>query len=318
MNRTRNRRSISAAAAAALLMGSASAIAVIGEHDEQRTDPGATYEQQEGQRDTGVQRDDDWQEGQRDTGMQRDDDWQEGQRDTDIQRDDDWQEGQQDATVGQDDDWQQDQQQAQIGTGQGAQQLEQLAQQHGNLNTFVRAVQEAGMADALVGTTEYTIFAPTDEAFEQADRSVDDLLRPENRDELIALLRGHIVADNVDRQMAQTIANSTQQALTLDGRTVSLQMEEDQIRFGQATVVDQDIQQGNLRIYPVDQFATSVEELAAFEPETAQQQPRDEGMREDTQRRDDDEGLFEGDDDTRVDDDDDWGTQQDTGTGDDW
>jgi uncharacterized surface protein with fasciclin (FAS1) repeats len=290
MKRTRNSRAITAAAAAALLMGSASAIAVIGEHDEQRTDPAETYEQQEGQRDTG---------------MQQDDDWQQGQRDGELGQDDEWQEGQQG-------------QQAQVGTGEAAQQLEQLAQQHGNLNTFVRAVQEAGMAEALVGTTEYTIFAPTDEAFEQADRSVDDLLRPENRDELIALLRGHIVADNVDRQMAQTIANSTQQALTLDGRTVSLQMEEDQIRFGQATVVDQDIQQGNLRIYPVDQFATSVEELAAFEPETAQQQPRDEGMREDTQRRDDDEGLFEGDDDTGLGDDDDWGTQQDTGTGDDW
>jgi uncharacterized surface protein with fasciclin (FAS1) repeats len=293
MKRTRNSRAISAAAAAALLMGSASAIAVIGEHDEQRTDPAETYEQQEGQRDTGMQQDDDWQQGQRDGEL--------GQDDT-LGQDDEWQEGQQG-------------QQAQVGTGEAAQQLEQLAQQHGNLNTFVRAVQEAGMAEALVGTTEYTIFAPTDEAFEQADRSVDELLRPENRDDLIALLRGHIVADNVDRQMAQTIANSTGQAMTLDGRTVSLQMEEDQIRFGQATVVDQDIQQGNLRIYPVDQFATSVEELAAFEPETAQQQPRDEGMREDTQR---DEGLFEGDDDTGVGDDDDWGTQQDTGTGDDW
>jgi len=272
MKRTRNRRYVSAAAAAALLMGSASALAVMGEHDEERTDAAETYEQQEGQPDTGMQQDDDWAEDQQ----------------------------------------AQQQGQAQAGTGQGAQQLEQLAQQHGNLNTFVRAVQEAGMAEALVGTTEYTIFAPTDEAFEQADRSVDELLRPENRDDLIALLRGHIVADDVDRQMAQSIANSTQQALTLDGRTVSLQMEEDQIRFGQATVVDQDIQQGNLRIYPVDQFATSVEELAAFEPEQQQQ----ETQQRDTQQ---DEGLFEGDDDI-GDDDDDWNTQQgtDTGTGNDW
>jgi uncharacterized surface protein with fasciclin (FAS1) repeats len=237
--KNRRRNPIPAAAAAALLVGSASAIAAVGEHEQERTDPAAAYEQQQQEQQTQ----------QRGSAAQ--------------QQDNQWQDEQ--AQAGQE---------RQAG-GQGIQQLEQLAQQQGNLNTFVKAVQEAGMADALVGTTEYTIFAPTDEAFEQYDRSVDELLRPENREELVSLLRAHIVADDVDPQMARSIG----QALTLDGGTIQLQADqeqEDRFQVGQASVVDSDIQQNNLRIYAIDQVLQPGE-FAAFEP-GAMDDDRDDGM----------------------------------------
>jgi uncharacterized surface protein with fasciclin (FAS1) repeats len=253
MTKNRKKKHISAAAAAALLMGSASAMAAIGEHDQERTDPTAAYEQQQeqdrqAQGQTGAQQQDDqWQDNQGQTGQ--------------AQRD----QGQMEGQMGQ----------AQVGAEQAGQQLEQLAQQHGNLSTFVRAVQEAGLAEALVGTTEYTIFAPTDEAFEQHDRSVEELLSSENREELISLLRAHIVADDVDPEMARSIG----QALTIDGGTVQLQADQEQegrFQVGQASVVDNDVQQNNLRIYPIDQVLQP-SEFAAFEP-GATDQDRDDGM----------------------------------------
>jgi uncharacterized surface protein with fasciclin (FAS1) repeats len=274
MTRNRNRY-ISAAAAAALLMGSASVMSAIGEHEERRTDPTEAYEQQEAQRD------------------------QEMQREEEMQRDQDVRTG---AATQQEDAWQDEQtqrdQERQVGTGEAAQQLDQLAQQHDNLNTFFRAVQEAGMAEALVGTTEYTIFAPTDEAFEQHDRTPDELMRPENREELISLLRAHIVADDVDPQMARTIG----QALTIDGGTVDLrpdQEEEDRFQVGNASVVESDIQQNNLRIYAIDQVL-SPGEFAAFEPGATDE----EREAETDMQREDDLGR-----------DTDWETQQDPGTG---
>ncbi|MFU8814752.1 MAG: fasciclin domain-containing protein [Pseudomonadales bacterium] len=271
-------RYLPAIAAAALLMSSAGAMAVVGEHDEQRTDPAEAYEEQQ---DRTAERDDPWQE------------------------EDDWRDEPADPQVGAAD----DQERPAARNGEGIEQLEQLAQQHGNLNTFIQAIRDAGMGDALVGTTDYTIFAPTDEAFEQSDRSVEELLQPENREELISLLRAHIVADDVDPQMARNIGR----ALTIDGGTVDLQADEDRLQVGQATVVDQDIQQGNLRIYPIDQVLSPGEEFAAFEgPEAT------EGQRDQEMQRDDTQGDVDVDVEAEVDteSDDDWGTQRDTD--DDW
>src|SRR5690606_39593512 len=60
----------------------------------------------------------------------------------------------------------------------------------------------------------YTVFAPTNDAWEQmSGLSKDELMQPENREQLISLLRAHIVADDVDEQMARSL----QQAQTIDG-----------------------------------------------------------------------------------------------------
>ncbi len=135
-------------------------------------------------------------------------------------------------------------------TDQMNQDLQQLAEEHQDLATFIKAVNEAGMAEALTQSGEqYTIFAPTDEAFESADRSVEELLQPENREELISLLRAHIVADDMDPEMAERIG----QARTIDGGTVDLQGSGEELQVGDAQVVQSDIQQGNLRIYAIDQ-----------------------------------------------------------------
>ncbi len=147
-----------------------------------------------------------------------------------------------------------------IGGGSG--QLDQIAQEHDDLSTFIEAVKAAGMEESLTGGTQYTVFAPTNDAWEQmSGLSKDELMRPENREQLVSLLRAHIVADNVDENMARTL----RQAQTIDGGTVSLSSSGDELRVGDASVVESGIQQGSLRIYAIDQVLEPTA-LARAEP----------------------------------------------------
>jgi uncharacterized surface protein with fasciclin (FAS1) repeats len=127
--------------------------------------------------------------------------------------------------------------------------LSQLTEDHENLSTFVRALEETGLADSLTGDTQYTVFAPTDEAFEDMGRSVDQLLSADNRQQLISLLRAHIVADDVSPEMARQLS----EAKTLDGDTITLEQQDGKLMVGDASVVDSNIQHGSLRIYTIDE-----------------------------------------------------------------
>lgn len=64
----------------------------------------------------------------------------------------------------------------------------------GNFTTLVAAVQAAGLVDTLKGAGPFTVFAPTDAAFAALPAgTVEDLLKPENKDKLIAILTYHVV-----------------------------------------------------------------------------------------------------------------------------
>lgn len=132
----------------------------------------------------------------------------------------------------------------------GGDSLDQISEQHQDLSTFIEAVKAAGMEDSLTGSTEYTVFAPTNDAWEQmSGMSKDELMQEENREQLISLLRAHIVADDVDEEMARSL----QQAQTIDGGAVDLSATGEEIQVGDARVVESGIQEGNLRVYAIDQ-----------------------------------------------------------------
>lgn len=68
----------------------------------------------------------------------------------------------------------------------------------GNFTTLVAAVQAAGLADTLKGPGPFTVFAPTDAAFAALPAgTVEDLLKPENKDKLVAILTYHVVSGKV-------------------------------------------------------------------------------------------------------------------------
>ncbi len=123
--------------------------------------------------------------------------------------------------------------------------LDELAEQHDGLGKFVDAVKTAGMEDSLMRGT-YTVFAPTDEAIEEAGG--DELLDGENIEEMKELLRAHIVADDVDREMAGRIS----QAMTLDGGVVELEERDGKLTVDGANIEDADIQLAGLRVFAID------------------------------------------------------------------
>ena len=91
----------------------------------------------------------------------------------------------------------------------------------GQFNTLVAAVQAAGLADALQGEGPFTVFAPTDEAFANLpEGTVESLLKPENKDQLAAILKYHVVSGKV---MASDVLNAMQ-VETLEGSSASISL----------------------------------------------------------------------------------------------
>ena len=89
-----------------------------------------------------------------------------------------------------------------------------VAKQKGNFNTLAKAIEVAGLQDALTANGPVTIFAPTDEAFAKLPPAqLEALLRPENKDQLVKILTNHVVpgkaleADDMKRaRSAKTVA----------------------------------------------------------------------------------------------------------------
>jgi uncharacterized surface protein with fasciclin (FAS1) repeats len=85
------------------------------------------------------------------------------------------------------------------------------------------AVQAAGLVDTLKGTGPFTVFAPTDEAFAKLPAgTVDDLLKPENKDKLVAVLTYHVVPGKVmstdlSEGLKAATVNGAEVTITLDG-----------------------------------------------------------------------------------------------------
>lgn len=144
-------------------------------------------------------------------------------------------------------------------TPQGqSQALQSLADEHDDLSTFVRAMQETGLADA-VARGEYTAFAPTNEAFESLDKSVDELLRPENQEQLVELLRNHLIAEQVDGERAKQLG----QALTVGGATLDLSASEGELTVNGAEVTETDIRSEGLIVHTIDKVLEPAEDSGA-------------------------------------------------------
>jgi uncharacterized surface protein with fasciclin (FAS1) repeats len=65
----------------------------------------------------------------------------------------------------------------------------------GQFKTLLAAAQAAGLADALAGPGPFTVFAPTDAAFAKlGTKTINDLLKPENKDKLATILKYHVLS----------------------------------------------------------------------------------------------------------------------------
>ncbi|WP_198649981.1 fasciclin domain-containing protein [Zobellella maritima] len=119
----------------------------------------------------------------------------------------------------------------------------------GTFTTLVAAVQAAELVDTLKGTGPFTLFAPTDGAFARLPAgTVDNLLRPENKDQLVAILTYHVVAGNIMAADAIKLDSAT----TVQGGTVSIQTQNGNVKVNDATVLMADLEASNGVIHIID------------------------------------------------------------------
>jgi uncharacterized surface protein with fasciclin (FAS1) repeats len=119
----------------------------------------------------------------------------------------------------------------------------------GSFNTLATALQAAGLVETLKGEGPFTVFAPTDEAFAKLPAgTVEDLLKPENKDKLVAVLTYHVVAGKVK---AKDVVKLTS-ADTVQGSSVDIKVKGDTVYVDNAKVVKTDIKASNGIIHVID------------------------------------------------------------------
>ena len=120
----------------------------------------------------------------------------------------------------------------------------------GSFNTLVQAVQAADLADTLKGAGPFTVFAPTDEAFGRLpEGTVENLLKPENKGRLQAILTYHVVPGKVMSSDAATLSS----AKTVNGRSFRISKSGSGLMVDGANIVKADIAASNGIIHVIDQ-----------------------------------------------------------------
>ena len=133
--------------------------------------------------------------------------------------------------------------------GVSAKDIVDTAVSAGSFNTLAAALKAADLVDALKGDGPFTVFAPTDDAFAKLPAgTVETLLKPENKDKLIAVLTYHVVKGKVPAAQVVKLSGAT----TLNGQRVDIKVNDGQVQVDDATVVKADIECSNGIIHVID------------------------------------------------------------------
>lgn len=123
-----------------------------------------------------------------------------------------------------------------------------VASSAGSFNTLVAAVKAAGLVETLQGKGPFTVFAPTDDAFAKLPKgTVEDLLKPENKEKLVAILTYHVVPGKV---MAADV--KTMMATTVNGKKLDIQVAGKAVSVDGAKVAKTDVAASNGVIHVID------------------------------------------------------------------
>jgi len=125
----------------------------------------------------------------------------------------------------------------------------QTAISNGSFKTLVAAVKAAGLVETLKGSGPFTVFAPTDEAFAKLPGgTVENLLKPENKKQLVAILTYHVVPGKV---MSKDIAGKKTMAKSVEGEEISIDATNG-VKVDNAKVVKADVEASNGVIHVID------------------------------------------------------------------
>uniref|UniRef100_UPI0036F32875 fasciclin domain-containing protein n=1 Tax=Novipirellula aureliae TaxID=2527966 RepID=UPI0036F32875 len=116
-------------------------------------------------------------------------------------------------------------------------------------STLVAAVKAAGLVETLSGEGPFTVLAPTNDAFAKLPKgTVEDLLKPENKDKLVAILTYHVIPA---KAMAADVVK-LDEAKTVQGQMVKIEAGSEGVKVNNAKVVKTDIECKNGVIHVID------------------------------------------------------------------
>ena len=119
----------------------------------------------------------------------------------------------------------------------------------GQFKTLAAALQAAGLVETLKGAGPFTVFAPTDAAFAKLPKgTVEELLKPENKAKLTAILTYHVVAGKV---MASDVVK-VKNAKTVQGGSINVNAAGGKVKVDASNVVKTDIAASNGVIHVID------------------------------------------------------------------
>ncbi|MDA0630535.1 MAG: fasciclin domain-containing protein [Proteobacteria bacterium] len=125
----------------------------------------------------------------------------------------------------------------------------ELAAGNDDLSTLVAAVKAAGLVGVLSGDGPYTVFAPTNAAFAKLpEGTVESLLKPENKDQLTAILTYHVVSGKV--KAADVVKLDS--AKTVEGSSVTITATDAGVKVDAANVIMTDIAASNGVVHVID------------------------------------------------------------------
>ncbi|MGK7909922.1 MAG: fasciclin domain-containing protein [Synechococcus sp.] len=124
-----------------------------------------------------------------------------------------------------------------------------LAASSENFTTLAAAIEAADLVDILNGSDVFTVFAPTDEAFAALpEGTLDTLLQPENKEQLVQILTYHVVSGSV---MSGDLEEGT--VTSVEGSELAVEIDGSDVAIGEAKVIQADIEASNGVIHAIDQ-----------------------------------------------------------------
>jgi uncharacterized surface protein with fasciclin (FAS1) repeats len=125
----------------------------------------------------------------------------------------------------------------------------QAASANGSFKTFGKAIERAGLTEKLNGAGPFTIFAPTDAAFEKLPAGrLDTLFKPENKQELVSLMNGHVF--NGRKSVADF--GKLQSAQMASGQSLPIKLDDGKVSIGGGLVSKPDIGSRNGVLHGID------------------------------------------------------------------
>jgi uncharacterized surface protein with fasciclin (FAS1) repeats len=119
----------------------------------------------------------------------------------------------------------------------------------GSFKTLAAALKAAGLIETLKGSGPFTVFAPTDDAFAKLPPgTVENLLKPENKAQLVKILTYHVVSGKV---MAADVTK-LQTAKTVQGGSLAIKITDGKVFVDNAQVTKPDIPASNGVIHVID------------------------------------------------------------------